>query len=807
MRSIRFSSTHATAALRSTLDLTRGALAVIGDCLRRYLRPDIASLLLAAVFLIAFVPIIPRATDNARALNCCINDEAPLTQIVDGMNQSPYGEPANFLRAGTNGKFLPERWKDFDYASGFITYYGGLYLAAGFTLLEPLRLLGFDTFPAAPIILRSLSTLFGFLGVMLTYGFGREHIGRTAGVLAALVLATDRYFVHYSVIVHPDTMQFALGMICLCVAVRHTEIDRKESLVAMGILAGLVQGAKMGGPWLVPLVVLAIAVPVFRAQAAAYGATAKERARAVVGRGLLVAGAAVAVYLITTPYLVLSREFMKGALSIMRIVNRSSITSISFFDWARDLWTSFGVPLMVLAAVGLLLTLVDALRGRRVLPLMFALVLGVTQFLFFAKNGKLWVELGYLMNLFVALGLFFGLAVQRGLGLVARIPFGGRGVAAALTAVALVLTLFGRWGAGIDLLMHYRLSRNTTLFQINDWAVASGLPRDARIMWDSAAYFDPAVFPNARFLGDVFTYNHLYQFKPDYIVLTEAIFGARHYQQLIETQTFTRQNEGPHSVRLYQDLLKAKDYGPTAVPGIDYVRRFALSEKSSIGCPAGLDFNPLPTPVIPVSWRIGLMDGIKAVLGTGAVGTWLVQQVGGQSSLIDHTGRQIAAALGRICLVGGAELRLYRIHEPGTPDGFEQPFASSSDGLRRAMDAFDGNAKTAWRPSRTDLSGPYLGFDFGAGSARRMTQLRIEWEEPGRAARGIALETSDDGKTWQAAGRFDAAVTQTAAGTVSIQDLPKDIGAKRYWRVQLSSIPAAPAIGVRELRLIEEGRP
>src|SRR4051812_2537156 len=87
------------------------ALAVIGAELRAHLRLDLASVLIAAIFAIALVPIIPHATSDAQLLTCCFDDEAPLTMALDGMRAWPYGDPFNFLQSTLYGTpEVPAYW-------------------------------------------------------------------------------------------------------------------------------------------------------------------------------------------------------------------------------------------------------------------------------------------------------------------------------------------------------------------------------------------------------------------------------------------------------------------------------------------------------------------------------------------------------------------------------------------------------------------------------------------------------------------------------------------------------------------------
>src|SRR5262245_57455504 len=92
------------------VELTRGGFRVALAEARAFLRFDVPLLILVALFLIAFVPIIPRATENSQLLQCCINDEPYLTMALDGMRFWPFGDPHNFLMAPSNGIQVPDYW-------------------------------------------------------------------------------------------------------------------------------------------------------------------------------------------------------------------------------------------------------------------------------------------------------------------------------------------------------------------------------------------------------------------------------------------------------------------------------------------------------------------------------------------------------------------------------------------------------------------------------------------------------------------------------------------------------------------------
>src|SRR5439155_1538937 len=240
-------------------------------------------------------------------------------------------------------------------------YYGGLYPGLAFLAYAPLRALGFSAFPIAPIVLRSLSAIGGLLALMITYNFGRYHAGRIAATIAALVVLTDAYFVHYSVIIHPDSFQFALGMLALTIAVQHLREGDLESLAALGLISGLVQGTKMGGPWLVPLAVLAATVGLGRQSPAL---SFKDFGTRLCNRGIVLVAFAVLAYIVSTPYAFLKRDFIYQSIVLIKNIMAGRITHITYLNWLSDLWGHFGPVLLIAAMTGAALVCVRALFGN-----------------------------------------------------------------------------------------------------------------------------------------------------------------------------------------------------------------------------------------------------------------------------------------------------------------------------------------------------------------------------------------------------------------------------------------------------------
>ena len=772
--------------IRLTVRLLLAAVVIINDQLRAYTRLDIPITIIAAIYLFAFIPIIPRATDNPQFLACCINDEPMLTMALDGMRVMPYGDPISFLIPSINGKSLPNYWSGFNY-SGSGWYYGGLYFGLAFLAYGPLEVFGLPPFPTGPIILRIISTLAGLLALLITYNFGRYHIGPIAGAIAALVLLTDSYFVHYSVIIHPDSLQFALGMLVLAVAVRHVEQGDLKSVAALGLLSGAIQGTKMGGPWIIPLVAVTLAVGL-RHQ---YRHLSIEFLRRLTIRAMLAMLLSILAYFVTTPYAFLSLDFFWLTRTLMTNVLLGRITSISYVNWLQDLSGHFGPFILLASWAGIALVCFQALLRKLQWPMLLALVLGASQLGWYAFFGALWVELGYMLCTFAIIGLFFGKFLQDICHLVARISLVGRPIAACVGALVMLAVIGERWWETAAAALEYRLTESKSVVQIGRWAEAHIDPQ-ARILWDDTAYFDPAKFPNGRMFGDLLKYNDLYERQPDYIVLSASMYDARHYAELLKTQHFTMQNEGPYSVRLYQDLLNTEKPGTMASPGIEYVRSFTASAGRLQDCVTGDETERSYKPWLGEAAFSQASELILSLFGGSWIGLWLVERVAPQVWLFNHAGKLVDAIVGRICITTGWTLRLYRIHPPGSPDGFSTPFASSTRKGFTALAAFDGQPST-WAPAPEEALNSAIGFDFGGGGEKPITRVRIGSAHAELAATKVeVLNTPTTGRTGKSGGVFEVDIDRSHNGVSSDHELLNQVGAHRLWRVGVPRGPSQP---------------
>ena len=784
---------------RQAWDILGGSVGVLRDELRAHVRLDLPLAIICAVYFAAWLPIVGRAADDPVRLRCCVLDEPPLSMALDGMRALPYGDPFNFVLAPARKEPLPRYYGALNYA-GVGYYYGGVYMGLAFLAYGPLQALGLPPFPTAPIVLRVLSTLSGLLALIVTYNFARRHVGRVGALIAGLLLLFDGYFIYYAVVVHPDMTQLALALLVLVVACRHVEGGSLESLAAVGILAGMVQGTKMGGPWLMPLAGLVLVLGVYRSTGTLWSASALRR---LAKRGAALFLLALAVYFVTTPYAFIRPDFYRMTKVVLGLMGNSWIVPTNFTSWISSLWSHFGkwvlIPVLIDAALVLMLSL-----RRPCWPLLLAITLGLSQVLWYGLNGRLWVELGYMLGAFAVIGLLAGDFVERLASLLRRIPVFGKPAKYAVAGAAALVVFAPGWWTFVNIALSYRLTDEQTQFQIDRWAEEGNITHSARILADDVAYFDPQQFPNAYQRGDLLTYDELYRFRPDYIVISSSMYDAPHFAAARKTQHFSMQQAGPFSVRLYQDLLDNK---PPAARGIEFVRRFAPSLNRHEECTASRS----PSNGDPVVSVLGeVATRIRDTLGSGGLGGWLSTKIADQTSPIELSLVMVDALRGHRCVSFGPTLLLYRVEPPGSANGISQPIASSSWKLLSPVDGFDGDPASRWMPAIDDTAdAPWLGFDYGGGAERTISHIHIEWLNKKLAAPRIAVDFEDaPGGAWHPAAVFDLAqpdATSLAAGSpVAERDIPP-AGAHRLWRVRFLDLPQKWRVGVRQLRLSDHG--
>lgn len=527
------------------LPVVRGVAASAWQTLAPALRCDRCAYALLALYGLLWVPLLPRQVANPRLLASLINDEPLLTQELVAMTFRPYGNPSNLDGMNPRHHPVPAYWGSISYYGA--CYYGGTYLDLACLLFLPFKALGLPDFPAAPLALRTVSVLGGMVSLLVLYNLGKRLSGRWTGFLAGLWLIGDSHFAYYSAIIHPDTTMMALSLLALWVAIRHAETGTIGSLVGLGVLMGLGHGAKMGGPWLVPMAALATAWGVQTSADA-------HRIRCFVGRMTLLGLVALGAFALCTPYAFLDSFYFKVLRLVWRVYKGSPFGEVTARTWWDQLWLHEGTTVGTLTVLALAVLPVRGYFSRHRALLSLSATLAGSVLAFYLLTVKLWVVIGYLLPALALLGLFAADLLVRPLGALRRFARWPTWAAALVVAYYLLPAFYERaLGVVAHALTYHCVERNTTLY-INRWA-QEHLPHDARILHDDIAYFDPAVFPNARMHGGLLTYADLTRERPDYFILSGSIYQSAHYVELRKTQAYTRGHEGDTSVLLYQDLL------------------------------------------------------------------------------------------------------------------------------------------------------------------------------------------------------------------------------------------------------------
>ena len=519
---------------------------------------DKCPLFLAVLFSAYCIPLIDRSTANPHYLAAFINDEPAITQQLVSMSLPPYGNPARYFR---KPELVPAEWQEIKYPN--YIYYGGGYLGAGFLIYAPLKMLGCEDFPMAPIVLRTISYLFGLFSLLVLYYLAKRLGGSLAGLAASLLLFTDVVFYYYSTIIHPDVMMLALALVALWIGDIHARCGSTRSLVALGVLAGLVHGTKMGGPWMIPMASLAVYWGF--GQLGPVSLRSRESRNGLLRRFALLGGCAALAFFISTPYALLDSYYYKMVTRSSGFFTSSPWSEANPAKWLAGLTDYFGWMLSLLACLGLSAMVFRGI-GRNWSPaLLLPVVLCLSVFTWYSTIIRLWVCVHYLLPALAVCYLAIGVLIGVTFNALRR-----QGIWAKMLQIPAVICLFAALvhyrGVNCGIYMFAEMLRDyTTGFQIGEWA-KENLPAGSKIIYDDGIYIDRRVFP-AYLQNNLLTYDALEKMQPDYFILSGSLYHAPHYVELRKTQKFTRGNEGYFSVLLYQDLLDREGH-----PDIQHVK-------------------------------------------------------------------------------------------------------------------------------------------------------------------------------------------------------------------------------------------
>jgi hypothetical protein len=768
--------------LQRMLSNLAGAARVLAAETLALLRLDIPSALMVVVMLALFLPTINRYSSNAALLNAFLTDEPLITMQLDGMTARPWGDPSNYLEHGDTPKEVPAYWLNIRYYN--IPYYGGLYLDLALLFWLPLKLLGFPLFPTGPIILRVIALAFSIFTLLGVYNFGRRHFGIISGLLGSLFLVTEWVFLSIGTMIHPDSLLLFLSILALAICLRHARDGATASLLAIGIVAGLAQGAKMGGPLLIPITVLSIFFG-SRRKAVDFAGLA----RMVVARGLITFAVALTVFIATTPYAILGSYFLDTwRLWASEFTGTSPIAQITFWNWFDDAASLLGSPLLAAGGLAILAHFVDRRTRGNNLPLLFAVLLGLSIFLWYAVFQRFWVQLQYLIVPFALAALIGWSLVDRLLSILP--PRLRTRLAKGLVVLGVIawaaIYCQNRIDSALRFSTDYFLWRQAPQVLVGEWLSQHKQTSTGRkVLYDLQVYFDPsdfASYPN----GGPISWVNLIKVLPDYFALT--VYGSGHWMgQKMRDQKSSQWDPDYWNMRLYQDLLGTNADQLSSGDPYPFIKRVA-----TFGYPGSEEAEEAdPCQSAELFSRQKLDCLAKAVRGSG----FGPQQPGIVLFQLDVDGL--------IRSLPAEQLRLAA-----------RAFASSSadDGCPEyAVKVNPENAVQVlgdyWRSAKQGeaADGEFVGADFRRKIEPK--ELTIKWVASSWLPGAIEVEYSDDGETWEGgAGSFsvaspaDPAKAATGDNRWEEKFALTDVGAHSFWRVVARSVPPGNFFGMEFIR-------
>lgn len=775
----------ATRKLGQTLHAVKGGISVFAKEAGLLLKPDLFSATLAFILLFLFLPTIGRHAADGLMLATFVDDEALITMQLDGMTVWPYGNPATYLGMGGIPKDLPEHWNNFNYQN--LPYYGGFYLDLAFLIWMPLKLLGCPLFPTAPIILRALSLIFTICTVLATYNIARSYFGRIGAVIGALFIVTETYFGLIGTIAHPDSLLFFLAIVALAVCIRHARDGAVDSLIAVGIAAGLAQGAKMGGPLLIPITVLSVGWGAKR-YILSFGWL--HWLGRCFGNGILTLVVAIAVFVLTTPYAILDDYFFyTWQLWSKSFAGVSPISPTTFWDWASNFQAHVGMEILLMTSVGGVLLVAQRRDPSQKIPQLLTATLALTVFLWYAIFQKFWVQLQYLIIPFWFVAMLAGTIADRILSLVPPVQRPPYRQLAALSILVFAGTIgWTRFLIALNTPARYLVWREAPQLNIGDWALRN-IPSDSnpRILIDAPTYFDSRAFPNLRWNGGPIRYSDLMREMPDYIALTRYA-GGNWQSAKISGPKLDYWDTDYSNMRLYQDLLGVD---PLKV-SVDTTETPFARHMTSLGW-----MSDASNEVEFSSKHFGIQERIlAAALSVASNNSDFVSNAAQATELNRHV------ALFKIDHAKFAEtVPVHHQHQ------LARAFASSSVPSSPPQNVTSSSGQTWQSAKQGPLAvGEFVGLEFPYTPVAPR-EVMIKWVAWAWCPQAIEIEYSEDGSTWLSAGTFpvtepaDPAV-KDAPGTMRWEETFKipNIGPKRYWRINARSMSENHFFGLEQIR-------
>lgn len=412
---------------------------------------------------------------------------------------------------------------------------------------------------------RIVAVALGILTVYLVYALGRRTYGRRAGILAALFMAVLPIHVMHSKFIAVDVPATFFVVLALIFAMRIADGLKLRDYILAGLFAGLAAGTKYNAA----LVLLSPLV--------AHLATDKASPirRALNPKQLGIIAGAVTGFLIGTPGYILDagqfRHDFRFEVHHARTGHGLLFTNTGsgfIYHVTHSLWPGMGIPLLILAGIGLLY----ALKKRTASDL----VLLVFLIAYYAVIGAAQVRFArYTIPILPVLVL---LAARVSADLMSRF-FSGRAISKSLGYVtALILVAIAGYTLAYSAAIDRMFASADTRDQAVDW-IAQNVPQGASIGLPTVPWFyTPPLDPYFGLVKPSERYDRVREFAGyDLVVSQDNEWDAK----------FLRR-EAPKYVMLsefeYVDRLRVRD--PAAKEYFDVLGQDYQNVRTFSACPA-----------------------------------------------------------------------------------------------------------------------------------------------------------------------------------------------------------------------------
>jgi hypothetical protein len=205
-------------------------------------------------------------------------------------------------------------------------------------------------------------------------------------------LSGHQYFFHlYATTIHPDTLQLLFGLLAFVAAVLHVRDGERTSLIAFGLFCGFVQASKLGAPWLAPAVLIIVTLD-----------NHKRGWRGWMSNAFVLIGAGLCGWFIAGPYTFLDSYYLRSLFAVWRAVYATPFGDATLRVWFKAVRSNVGNVAFAAAGLAVIYTLWTARDPRRDPAPLLAVVIALSQLLWFGSASKVWTVVGYLL---VGIGL------------------------------------------------------------------------------------------------------------------------------------------------------------------------------------------------------------------------------------------------------------------------------------------------------------------------------------------------------------------------------------------------------------------